>query len=161
MFSNKPWYEYSGSHFNLKESDFICSEKEINDFLSFYRKVIDLISGDYNFIKREFPFFDFCEFNYEDESKMDKYILELLSFSKEIYAIPIIFSYDDLNCVLFEFNPSAVAKVNSTLNDYNRIFGSMISDYSGAFLIAPIDFSYVVIVKNGHYILRFLRKKYI
>lgn len=78
---------------------------------------------------------------------MDKYILELLSFSKEIYAIPITFSYEDFNCVLFEFNPSAVAKVNSTLNDYNRIFGSMISDYSGAFLIKPIDFSYVVIVK--------------
>lgn len=59
MFSNKSWYEYSGSHFNLKESDFICSEKEINNFLSFYRKIIDFINGDYNynFIKRGFPFF--------------------------------------------------------------------------------------------------------
>lgn len=39
MFSNKPWYEYSDSHFNLKESDFILSEKEKVVFYPFIEKL--------------------------------------------------------------------------------------------------------------------------
>lgn len=161
MFSNKPWYESFSSAYKLKESDFILSKKEIRDFLSFYREFIDFSKEDYNYdyIKSNFPLVDFLEFDYENESNMDGYVLEILSLSKCFYVAPLIFSVEDLNCILFEFNPSVIAKLNSSLYDYNRVFGSMVSDYSGYFLVASIDFSYVMIVKNGHYILRFHRKK--
>ncbi|WP_267963936.1 hypothetical protein, partial [Testudinibacter sp. TR-2022] len=37
----------------------------------------------------------------------------------------------------------------------NRVFGSMISDYSGEFFVIFNDFKAFCIVKNGHYLMRF------
>lgn len=160
MFSNKPWYEPFLSQYKLKESDFILSKKETNKFLSFYKKLINFEDEDYNylFIKERFCFVDFLEFNYEDESIMEGYVSDILFDSKELYVAPVIFAAEDLNSILFDFKPSAIAKIKSNIDNYKRIFGSMISDYSGCFLVTPNDFSYVLIVKNGHYALRLHRK---
>lgn len=163
MLSDKPWYDMFPSEFQLKERDFMLSKTEVNDFLLFYRNFVDLFKGDYNhkFIEENFHFIDFLEFDYENEINMDNYVAELLLSSKYIYSSPLVFSNEDFNCILFEFKPSVISKVDSNLQDYNRIFGSMVSDYSGTFLVTPVDFSYVLIVKNGHYVLRFHRKKHI
>lgn len=162
MLSNKPWYEmFPFSQFQLKEDDFLLSDVEMKEILSFYKNLIDFKKEKYNrpFIYNNFAFVDFLEFNYEDESIMDDYILEMLCSSREAYALPLVFSNEDLNCILLEFNPCAIAKINSNINDFNRIFGSMISDYSGSFLVTPVNFSYAIIVKNGHYALRFHRRQ--
>lgn len=102
-----------------------------------------------------YAYFDFIQFDYDNESSMDKYIYETIKDSEYIYAIPLVFSNDDFRTILHDYSPSVIAKLVSNINNYNRIFGSHVADYTGSFLVFSEDFSYFCIINNGHYICRF------
>ncbi|TNG85298.1 hypothetical protein, partial [Testudinibacter aquarius] len=133
----EPWYEYCDPYLDLNEKDFNLNEFELNNIVSFYKKIINFECEEYNteFILRDFNFIDFLNFDYDDEAIMKNYMEDIISRFKFFYAIPLIFDESEFNIILNYFKPSAIAKLKSSIFNYNRVFGSMISDYSGEFFV--------------------------
>ncbi|WP_267964063.1 hypothetical protein, partial [Testudinibacter sp. TR-2022] len=89
----EPWYEYCDPYLDLNEKDFNLNEFELNNIVSFYKKIINFESEEYNteFILRDFKFIDFLNFDYDDEAIMKNYMEDMISQFKFFYAIPLIF----------------------------------------------------------------------
>ena len=76
-----------------------------------------------------------------------------------MYAIPVVFSYDDLNHIKNENIPPIVMKSRSNNRFFKKCAGSLISYYSGEFVIFSEDFSSFLIAKPGHYFIKSTDKK--
>lgn len=157
MVNNKPWYSSDFIDNGLDNSNFLLTDSEKRNVIHMYSRFINFDDSEYNFnnIKKMNFFLDFIEDDYDCEDRTESYINEFLNHNSGfIYAIPLVFSYSDFYSVLNDFEPSLIAKFNSSFGSYLKCINSMVSDYSGEFILFYDDFSSFMIIKRGYFYLR-------
>ena len=152
------WYEdYKKT---LDKNDILFFEDEIEKVFNNYKYLINFDKEEYNYDNfRKYKFIEFLDDDYSDECRTDLYISGFLKEFDFLYAIPVVFSYDDLNHIKNENIPPIAMKSRSNNRFFKKCVGSLISYYSGEFVIFSEDFSSFLIAKPGHYFIKSTDKK--
>ncbi len=149
MKNNQPWYDTLNS---LGQDNFFLNNIERDSFIRNYKRLIDFSKNTYNYSAfNHFENISFIEDDYCKDEIKERFVSSFLSWSKILYAMPIVFSYDDFNYVVNGFNPSLIVKVNSDFIDYKKCLNSLIADYTGEFLMLSEDFNSFIVLNPGHY----------
>lgn len=140
----------------LGVDDFNLSLKEIDFVRCTYNTYVLLQEGGLNYknLVRDFPYMGGVRFNYleyylEDENYIDLVFKE--TTSKYGYVIPFTFENDVFDS-FYEFYPPLIGKVELKVKNYWRIMGSLLSIYTGEFLIIPESQDFLMIVENGDFV---------
>ena len=152
------WYEdYKKT---LNKNDILFSEDEIEKVFNNYMYLINFDKEEYNYDNfRKYKFIEFLDDDYSNECRTDLYISGFLKEFDCLYAIPVVFSYEDLNHIKNENVPPIAIKSCSNNRFLKKCAGSLISYYSGEFVIFSEDFSSFLIAKPGHYFIKSTDKK--
>ncbi|OOF63186.1 hypothetical protein [Rodentibacter sp. Ppn85] len=159
----RPWYDFSEKWLELKEQDFVLSKIEKEWVINIYLELIDLDKNIFNYenMKKKWNKVDFLEFDYSNEMRMEEFVKNFLNEAEYFYSIPIVFDRNEYMDIVCGFKPSLISKTISNYSNYDRVFGSMVSDYSGKHFIIANNLKFLYIVCNGHFVLRFYNEQFI
>ena len=155
--SAKLWYEDVKI---LNKTDILLSSMEVENVFYNYKFLINFDEEKYfynNF--RKYEFIEFLDDDYSNECRTDLYIHDFIKKFDYLYAIPIVFSYDEFENIKNETIPPIVIKSCSNDSFFEKCTGSLISYYSGEFIVFSDDFSSFLIAKPGHYFIKNTDKK--
>lgn len=147
---------------SLGPNDFNLSLNEINFVSSVYKYYINLKIKNFNgeILLKDFPCaggvrFNYLEYNLEDEV----YIRSIINntISKVGYFIPLTFEQDMFD-YFDEFDSSFIAKVELNVKNYWRVMDSLISIYTGEFMLIPEKKDFLMFVRNGDFIISLHRE---
>ena len=91
--SAKLWYEDVKA---LNKTDILLSSMEVENVFDNYKILINFDEEKYfynNF--RKYEFIEFLDDDYSNECRTDSYIHDFIKKFDYLYAIPIVFSYDE------------------------------------------------------------------
>lgn len=153
---NKPWYSFENIKNTLLSNNFELSPKEKLEVVMKYSKFINFFSQEYNYenIKKMGYYIDFMIDDYDNENLINEYVSFFLSGNMVLYSLPLVFEISDFKSILNEFKPSLIAKINGNFSEYLKCLNSLVSDYSGEFILFYEDFSSFLIVNQGNYYVR-------
>lgn len=156
MQKEKPYYDNQDNTTSLVKEDFNISILEKYRIISFYKRVIDFDMGKYNYtyINSCYSISYLFSIQGKSEKEVENFINNKFKDNKIIFALPVVFTLNEINEVVNSFSPSVIAKVESLPLNYYRILNSEVADYSYDFFIIAEDFSFLLIVKDKRFILK-------